>query len=239
MEGLLSHRNTQLITRGDLAIIPAPVATDTFKPVPHSDLVNAIRETLSFRHINVVKDEYAVSEDGMKLFGVMELETLGDGFRFSLGLRNANDKSMRLGLVVGIRVFCCDNMAFYGDFQPVLAKHSKHFNLLSAISVGIDQMQRNFQPMQAQVQHWREAQITDDFAKLTIYRAFVEDQLDAPKHLAKVIHQNYFAPTLPDFAPRTEWSLQNGFTSAFKLLDPIPMYKATASLGDFFSSLHV
>jgi hypothetical protein len=47
---------------------------------------------------------YAVSSDGMKLFGVMDLETTGDGYRFSLGLRNANDKSMRLGLVVGLRV---------------------------------------------------------------------------------------------------------------------------------------
>src|ERR1019366_951590 len=128
------------------------------------------------------------------LFGVMELETLGDGFRFSLGLRNANDRSMRLGLVVGIRVLVCDNLSFYGDYQPVPPKHSKHFNLLSAISIGIDQMQRNFQPMQAQVERWRQAQISDDFAKLTIYRAFVEEELDAPKFLAKEIHANYFEP---------------------------------------------
>ena len=237
MEGLLAHRNTQLITRGDLAIIPAPAATDTFKPVPHTDLVQAILETLSFRHINVVRDEYAVSEDGMKLFGVMELETLGDGFRFSLGLRNANDKSMRLGLVVGVRILVCDNLAFSGDYQPVLAKHSNHFNLLSAISVGVDMMQRNFEPMRVQVERWRQSQITDEQAKLTIYRAFVEDQLDAPKHLAKVIHRNYFEPTIPEFTPRTEYSLQNAFTGAFKLLDPIPMYKATASLGDFFKAI--
>jgi hypothetical protein len=29
-------------------------------------------------------------------------------------------------------------------------------------------------------------------------------------------------------------SLQNAFTTAFKLLEPIPQYKATASLGEFF-----
>src|SRR5438552_3704818 len=28
--------------------------------------------------------------------------------------------------VVGVRVLVCENMAFNGDFEPVLAKHSKH-----------------------------------------------------------------------------------------------------------------
>jgi hypothetical protein len=33
-----------------------------------------------------------------------------------------------------------------GAFQPVLAKHSKHFSLQNAISIGVDEMQRNFDP---------------------------------------------------------------------------------------------
>src|SRR5579862_1456695 len=142
---LMAHTGTtDLMTREQLAEILPPEATDTHKPIAHIQLVNSLLESLSFRHINVVKEEFAVSQDGMKLFGCLDLETTGDGYRFSLGLRNANDKSMRLGLVVGIRVFCCDNMAFSGDFQPVLHKHSKHFDLHAALAVGIDQMQRNF-----------------------------------------------------------------------------------------------
>ena len=93
---LMAHTGmTDLMTREQLAEILPPEATDTHKPIAHSLLVNSILESLSFRHINVVHDEYAVSNDGMKLFGAMDLETMGDGFRFSLGLRNANDRSMR------------------------------------------------------------------------------------------------------------------------------------------------
>jgi hypothetical protein len=33
------------------------------------------------------------------------------------------------------------------------------------------------------------------------------------------------------------WSLSNAFTSAFKKLDPIPQFKATAKLGAFLSQL--
>src|SRR5713101_3299027 len=36
----------------------------------------------------------------------------------------SHDKSLRLGLTAGLRVFVCSNMAFSGEFTPVLAKHS-------------------------------------------------------------------------------------------------------------------
>ena len=235
---LLAHCGTEKLTREQLVDILPPERTATHQPIAHIHLVNSILESLSFRHINVVKDEYAVSEDGMKLFGVMELETLGEGFRFSLGLRNANDKSMRLGLVVGVRILVCDNLAFSGDFEPVLAKHSKHFDLNNALAIGMESMQRNFKPMADQIERWRGSQISDLQAKEIVYRAFIEDQLEAPKHLARLVHQNYFNPPHQEFAPRTLFSLQNGFTEAFKVLDPIPFYKATASLGAFFTSLN-
>jgi hypothetical protein len=40
-------------------------------------------------------------------------------------------------------------------------------------------------------------------------------------------------PQYEEFRPRTMWSLSNAFTSAFKELDPIPQFKATAKLGAF------
>ena len=51
-------------------------------------------------------------------------------------------------------------MAFSGDFQPVLAKHSKHFSLQNALSIGVDEMQRNFDGMRIQVEAWRESQLS-------------------------------------------------------------------------------
>jgi hypothetical protein len=35
-------------------------------------------------------------------------------------------------------------------FTPVLAKHSKSFNLIDTLSVGMDRNQRNFEPLQRQ-----------------------------------------------------------------------------------------
>ena len=235
----LAHCGSAKITREELRLIRAPEASPTHQPIPHGAIAEALAEGLGFRHISAIREEYAVSSDGMKMFGVLDLETTFDGCRFSVGIRNSNDKSMRLALTVGYRVLVCDNMAFHGDFTPVLAKHTKHLSLVDVLSVGIDRIQRNFEPMKKQVEAWKAARISDESAKLIIYRAFVQDELEVPKHLARRVHDLYFNPTVEEFASRTAWSLSNAFTGAFKELDPIPQFKATARLAAFFEASNV
>lgn len=120
---LVTHRGSVRMNRLDLKTLPTPEATDTFKPIPHYSLMTMIEEALAYRHIGIEKEEYAVSSDGMKLFGLMELSFSTNEVRFALGIRTSNDKSMRLSMVAGYRVFICDNMAFSGEFKPLLAKH--------------------------------------------------------------------------------------------------------------------
>lgn len=234
---LIAPVDTGKITRQDLALLPTPVGTATDQVIPHIEVVNAIIESLGFRHIAVHRDQYAVSMDGNQMFGLMELDQTFAGCRFALGLRNSQDKSMRLALTVGYRVFVCDNMAFNGDFSPLLAKHTKNFQLTRALSTGIDDMQRNFEPMVKAVESWRASQISDVTAKLVIYQAFVEGQLDVPRQLDRRVNDLYFNPRHEDFAPRTMWSLSNAFTSAFKELAPVSQFWATANLAKFLQSV--
>src|SRR5437870_13316052 len=97
-------------------------------------------------------------------------------------------------------------------------------------------MRRNFEPMRKQVEAWRESELTDVTAKVVIYEAFVEGKLWAPKHRARTVHDLYFEPKYEEFRSRTIWSLSNAFTSAFKELEPIPQFKATAKLGEFLEA---
>src|SRR5262245_1511960 len=195
------------VSREDLALVPTPEGTPTHRPVPHHEIVQGLVETLSFRRIAVVRDEYAISSNGMKMFGVLDLECGFEGCRFSIGVRNSHDKSFRLAVTVGVRVLVCDNMAFSGEFTPVLAKHSKNFSLQDSLCLGVDRMQRNFEPMKKQVEQWRESQIPDVTAKLIIYRAFVEGELDVSTSLMALVHRNYFQPIYEEFTARSFWSL--------------------------------
>ena len=82
--------------------------------------------------------------------------------------------------------------------------------------------------MARQAEGWRQTHSADARAKLIFYSAFVEGKLDAPKSLLPEVHRLYFEPEYPEFSARTIWSPSNAFTSAFKKLDPIPQFKATA-----------
>jgi hypothetical protein len=106
------------LTREELSQVKTPVATATHKPIPHIAVVEKLIEAFSFRQIGVVREEYAVSSDGMKMFGVMDLSSGFNGCRFAVGLRNSHDKSFRLSCTVGLRVFVCENLSFHGDTPP-------------------------------------------------------------------------------------------------------------------------
>lgn len=230
---LIAHCGASKVDREYLKTLPLPEATRTYKPIPHLQIVEALIETLAFRHIQVVRDEYAVTPDGMRCFGLLQLEYGVEGVQFAIGFRNSNDKSMRLAMTVGYRVVICDNMAFKGDFTPVLAKHSKSLNLVDLISVGVDKIQRNFEPLKLQIRDWHDCRLDDKSAKEIIYDAFLTSKLGLPNHLLPDVHQLYFNPQVDDFKPRTLWSLSNAFTSAFKELKPVKQFQAAAKLGDF------
>src|SRR6266478_8308258 len=58
----------------------------------------------------------------------------------------------------------------------------------------MERTQRNFEPMRRQVESWRAQQLSTAAPKLTIYRAFIEGDLEVPKHLARSVHELYFTP---------------------------------------------
>ena len=53
---------------------------------------------------------------------------------------------------------------------------------IDCISVGVDRMQRNFEPMREQVEGWQKKEVT---VKVVIYEPFVEGKLEASKDLAR------------------------------------------------------
>ena len=53
--------------------------------------------------------------------------------------------------------------------------------------------------MLRKVEAWQRAELTDVIAKVVIYEAFVEGKLEAPKHLARTVHDLYFEPKYDEF----------------------------------------
>jgi hypothetical protein len=239
--GVLMTCGNTILTREELALVPTPPKTSSHVPIPHHEVIQALVQTLGFRHIQVTNEQHSVDRSGNKYYGVLDLVTPNDGefhgCSFSLGLRNSHDKSMRLAMTCGYRVRVCQNGMFSGDFTPVLRKHTKDFKLTDALEVGVGQMQRNFGPMIQQVDFYKNFTLTDSMAKNLLYEVFVEADLDVPHNISFIqkVHEHYFQPQYDEFRARTIWSLTNAFTSAFKELDPINRFEATAAIAKYLN----
>jgi len=231
---LISGIGTQRVTREDLALLPMPERTASFQPIRHSDFIANVEEALSFRHISIVQEDFAVSDDGMKMFSTLQVNSDYEGVSFVIGCRNSNDKSFRLGMVCGYRVMVCSNLSFHGDFTPLSAKHTKMFNLEEAVALGVDRTQRQWAPIREAIDRKRTLEISDDNARVALYKLFTAAKM--PISLFRTVHNEYFGEQpIAEFAARTVWSLENSVTSAIKKLKPVAQYDATARLGKFVS----
>lgn len=128
-------------------------------------------------------------------------------------------------MVAGYRVFVCDNMALSGDFNPLLAKHSKNFDLIESVSIGIDRIQRNWNPLRVDIDRKRNTLIDPDQARLLIYKAFANHKL--PVSLFNTVAKTYEQESGEE---NTLWDIEQCFTGAFKNLKPIAHFQAASKL---------
>jgi hypothetical protein len=141
---------------------------------------------------------------------------------------------MRLGIVSGYKVFCCDNLAFSGDFNPLLARHSKNLDLIESVSIAVDRIQRQWQPLRSAIDFKRQHELTDEDARNLLYKIFTDYKF--PVSLLRTVHKEFFVqPSYSEFSDKTLWSLENSVTTSIKKLSPMARYQQTARLGKFFS----
>jgi len=60
------------------------------------------------------------------------------------------------------------------DWGPVLAKHANNCSIVDVLALGVDRISGDFEPLRREVESWQSSQISDEEAKLVIYRAFIE-----------------------------------------------------------------
>src|SRR3954454_12429841 len=100
---LIVHAGGIRRTRDDLATLPTPLPTATWRPVAHHDLVTEVIRGLEREGVTVIRDQYAtMGRDDARLFGVMDLRIDGldtGDYSMALGLRGANDRSMAIQVI--------------------------------------------------------------------------------------------------------------------------------------------
>lgn len=230
---LVAHKGAQPIAREALAQLVTPRRTSTHTPIAHNDLIDMIEERLTDHGIEIAKLQLAVMSEGQKLFATMVLERATDDFALALGLRASNDKSMALEVVVGARVFVCDNMALSGESCALFRKHTGNLNVKAEVFGGMDRAIGQFADFQKGIKRLKETPISLNDGKALIIDALA----------AGVINQNQVLPVNNFFVnpPHEEhmamnlWRLHNAFTQEFHSLRANVALEASQALGALLS----
>ena len=63
----------KFVGRDEIALVPTPEATASWKPVPHSDVIDAVTEVVKAHHWQILEEQYGLARDGQRMFGVMRI----------------------------------------------------------------------------------------------------------------------------------------------------------------------
>jgi hypothetical protein len=216
---LVVHCGSRQVERAVVERCPTPSRTATWVPIPHGRLLNEIEVTLVRAGLRVVSQAHALSRDGMRYFGLLELGNghAQDDYALVVGLRNSHDKMFPASLAVGSGVFVCDNLAFSGEIT-IARRHTVMIeaDLPRLVSTAVGRLGEARQRQDERIACYKERRLSEAQAHDLMIRA-VDAQVLPITTLPRVIDE-WREPRHVEFAagPRTAWRFLNAVTEALK-----------------------
>jgi len=211
---LMLHCGARQVTREELDTVEAPPATNTWFPIAHRTVIDAVTGTLTDSGFVVRRAQFGLARSDARMFATLDLTSeLALGVTLSVGVRNSTDKSFPLGFTAGSRVFVCDNLAFRSDIL-VTKKHTRfgRQRFEGEISRAVVTLGAFREHEARRVFALQQYELPDERAEALMLRAF-ESGVVSHRALPAVIAE-WRRPQFEEFGPRTAWSLLNAFTTA-------------------------
>ena len=233
MQNLILHCGAERVTRSDLTKIPMPIQTRSYKPVSHPHIAELIAHEAYRRNYSIASEEYGLSADGAKMFGLFRFHHNGHPEHTrALGFRNSYDKSLAVGLTVGLSVLVCDNLCFGGE-TTINRKHTSGIEIEELIPEAFSSLTRQFERLEENVERLKFEYMSTSKAKLAIVKA-AETKAIPSCDIIPVLEE-YKNPRHEEFSPRNSWSLYNSFTEIVKKYSPARADLCYRRLGNLFS----
>lgn len=216
--GLTLHCGAHEVPREVLDSVPTPESTQSWCPIPHADLLGGIQGTLECAGYRVTSEAHALAKDGARYFGLLEIVNGHAQRDYSLvvGLRNSHDKSIPAGLVIGSKVFVCDNLAFSGEIR-VGRKHTVFIerDLPNLIDRAVGRLGGVRGRQDHRISSYKNVELSDAQAHDLIIQA-LDARVVTATRIPDVVEE-WRNPRHPEFREsKTAWRLFNGFTEILK-----------------------
>jgi hypothetical protein len=214
---LVLHCGAAAVDRERVDSVPTPEKTDTWCPIPHGLLLSEVMKVIEGNQMTVVSEAHALTRDGQRYFGLMQVVNGHNSADFGLviGVRNSHDKSFPSALALGASVFVCDNLSFSGEVQ-LARKHTKHIERdLPALILKAVGLLDNLRVTQEQrFEKYKATPLSNRDAHDLMVRA-IDCKVLPVTRLPELV-QEWRAPRHSEFKEQNVWRLMNGFTEVLK-----------------------
>ena len=218
MNGLLLHCGSERVSRDELKSVTTPSGTATWQPVPHYRVATMISKQAEKSGYEIVSEEYGLSPNESKMFGLLKFAKNGHPeWSKCLGFRNSHDRSLSLGLTVGVSVLVCDNLCFGGE-QTIQRRHTKGLDIAELIPQAFDNLEHRYITLERDIDRLKIEEITVDQARITCVKA-AEMRAIRPSDIL-TIYKEWKNPSHKEFEGATQWNLLNAFTEIAKKYSP-------------------
>ena len=209
----------RFVSRDEVARTDTPSSTQTWRPVPHIDVIEAVTEVIRAHDWNIEGEKFGLAREGQKMFGVMEISSSSSPeWHRCIGIRNSHDKSFAVGLSAGIVVCVCTNLAF-GGTTVVKRRHTSGIVLAELIDRAVASLEDDFLTTESVCEGLKDAHLKDDDeARSCIVRAAEFGVINSCDILPAF--REFKSPSHEEFAEPTRWSLLNSITEIIKKYSP-------------------
>ena len=209
----------KFVSRDEVACIETPRSTDTWHPVSHIDVIEAVTKVVRAHDWKIEGEKFGLAREGQKMFGVMEIaRSSSTEWHRCIGIRNSHDKSFAVGLSAGIVVCVCTNMAF-GGTTVIKRRHTSGIVLAELIDRAVASLEDDFLTTETVCENLKDVYLkNDDEARSCIVRA-AEFGVINSSDILPVFHE-FKSPSHMDFKEPTRWSLMNAMTAIVKKYTP-------------------
>lgn len=231
--GLCMSGGGQIVDRQTVAMINTPIGTESWKPVPHIEVIDAVTEVVKAHKWEITEEQFGLAREGQKLFGVMKINKSSclDWTR-CIGLRNSHDKSFSVGLTAGISVMVCSNMAF-GGTTIIKRRHTSRIELAQLVDVAVNELENEFLILETVCEDLKVQYLkNDDEARSRIVRAAELGAINSSDIVP--VFREFKQPQHEEFSEPTRWSLLNAFTETIKKYTPLRVDYSYSALNRCF-----
>ena len=231
VQNMILHRGAEIATRDQLELVKTPEATNTWTPIPHTVLIDQVKAALTTETIDVVAEQHALQGDGNNYFGILQVSNRSrqEDFAYVVGLRNSHVQRYPAGLVVGSRVFVCDNLAFSGEIT-VTRKHTRYImrDLQGLVVRAVGFLAERWMDQETRIEAYKGFALTTLRAHDLIIGA-LDARVITTTQVPRVLSE-WREPRHPEFQDRNAWSFFNAVTEVLKEVSPFALPQRTQAL---------